>query len=63
MRRPAELDYKMAAKDYSQDPHHNDWMDPHSKAVGSVAMQAQGMRLPQLPPAPIQPYPQGLSIT
>lgn len=56
-------DYKMAAKDYSQDPHPNDWMDPQAKAVGSVAMQAQGMRVPQLPPAPIQQYPHGLSIT
>ena len=53
---------KIAAKDYSRDPYHNDWMDPEARGVSTVAMQAQGMRLPPQPAQQIQPYPMGVSI-
>ena len=61
--RQADLAQKYAAKDYSRDPHARDWNDPSARELGSVAMQAQGMHVPQLPPAPIQAYPHGVSIT
>ena len=53
---------KYAAKDYSKDLHHAEWMDPEAKSVSSVAMQAQGMKLPPKAVPPVQPYPMGVSI-
>ena len=57
------LRQKMAAKDYSLDADPNGWIDPRANGMSSVALQAQGMHVPQRAAPPIQKYPMGVSIT
>lgn len=54
---------KMAAKDYSLDMDPNGWIDPRANGLSSVALQAQGMHVPQRAAPPVQKYPMGVSIT
>lgn len=53
----------MAAKDYSLDMDPNGWVDPRANGMSSVALQAQGMHVPQRAAPPVEKYPMGVSIT